>query len=228
MGSQPSKSVKATLLAQHFRDNVNAPQGFPAPLQDALAPPHLELNAPIALSANLVEAGPLAQILSPRKNFASFLIPSNISFYRRLQPLFRSVAPAPWRLAKSIRINIGNDKNNRFLLVIVPSPSPTLILRFFRSGRSISSPLFVLRSFTEIFECYSASLYVLFLDWTQAFDSISHSALTFALLRYGVPPYHAASIMALYHQNSFFVQEPNDQSTVVFKQPLPLHFRSRQ
>ena len=58
----------------------------------------------------------------------------------------------------------------------------------FRSGRSISTPLFLLRRLTEMFERHPTSLDILFLDWSQAFDSSGHPHVAAALRRYGVPP----------------------------------------
>ena len=49
------------------------------------------------------------------------------------------------------------------------------------------------------------SLYSLFLDWSQAFDSIGHQHLAAALHRYGIPPILIHAIMALYHNAKFFV-----------------------
>ena len=77
----------------------------------------------------------------------------------------------------------------------------------FRSGRSLSTPLFILRRLTELFERHSSSLYILFLGWSQAFGSVSHPALRAALLNYGVPTQTVDAIMALYHQGQFFVQD---------------------
>ena len=82
-----------------------------------------------------------------------------------------------------------------------------------RSGRSLSTPLFILRRLTELFERHSSSLYILFLDWSQAFDSVSHPALRAALLRYGVPTQTVDAIMALYHQGQFFVQDQFSRSS---------------
>jgi hypothetical protein len=50
-------------------------------------------------------------------------------------------------------------------------------------------PLLLLRRLTEIFERHSTPLYILFLDWSQAFDSIGHQHLAAALPRYGIPPF---------------------------------------
>lgn len=77
----------------------------------------------------------------------------------------------------------------------------------FRSGKSLSTPLFLLRRLTEIFERRSAPLHILFLYWSQAFDSISHTHLQAALIRYGVSPHFTSAVMALYHNSRFFVND---------------------
>lgn len=84
----------------------------------------------------------------------------------------------------------------------------------FRQGRSISSPLFLLRRLIEICERRSASLYILLLDGSQAFDSITHTALKAELLRYGVPPHCTAAIMSFYHSGQFFVSDQNTDSPI--------------
>ena len=50
-------------------------------------------------------------------------------------------------------------------------------------------PLLLLRRLTEIFERHSTPLYILFLDWSQAFDSIGQQHLAAALPRYGILPF---------------------------------------
>ena len=82
----------------------------------------------------------------------------------------------------------------------------------FRAGRSISTPLFLLRRLTEIFERHSTSLYILFLDWSQAFDSIGHPHLAASLRRYGITPLLVDAIMALYQNRQFFVTDPSGDS----------------
>lgn len=86
-----------------------------------------------------------------------------------------------------------------------------------RFGRSIRSPLFLIRRLIEMIARHSASRYILFLDGPRPFfDPISHRALEIALLRYGVPPRRTASIMALYHQSSFLfkISTPNSPHTL--------------
>ena len=48
----------------------------------------------------------------------------------------------------------------------------------FRKKRSTATPLFLIRRMVELFERHATSLYVLFLDWSQPFDCISHDHLT--------------------------------------------------
>eukprot|EP00435_Cladocopium_sp_Y103_P049159 s155_g14.t1 len=92
-----------------------------------------------------------------------------------------------------------------------------LILSFILSNSAsvpipLFPPLFLIRRLTEIFERHSTSLYILFLDWSQAFDSIGHPHLAAALRRYGVPPLMVQAIMALYHNGQFFVSDPFSDS----------------
>ena len=57
----------------------------------------------------------------------------------------------------------------------------------FRKSRSTSTPVFLIRRLLEHFERHTTSLYLLFLDWQQAFDSVSREAVQTALVRYGLP-----------------------------------------
>ena len=82
----------------------------------------------------------------------------------------------------------------------------------FRAGRSISPPLFLLRRLREIFQRHSTSLYILFLIWSQAFDSIRHPHLAASLRRYGIPPLLVDAIMAPYQNCQFFVTDPSGDS----------------
>ena len=58
----------------------------------------------------------------------------------------------------------------------------------FRPQRSLAAPLFLIRRPIEIFEWHTTSLYILFRDWSQAFDSIGHAHVQMALQRYGATP----------------------------------------
>ena len=73
----------------------------------------------------------------------------------------------------------------------------------FRARRSTSAPLFLIRRMVELFERHTTSLYILFLDWSQAFDSVSHEHLAASLVRIGVPLPFAHAIAALYVDSNF-------------------------
>ena len=77
----------------------------------------------------------------------------------------------------------------------------------FRAGKSTSTPLFVLRRLLELHERHQESFYALFLDWSQAFDSISHDALQNALRRVGVPASFAEAILSIYRDCRFTVKD---------------------
>ena len=121
-----------------------------------------------------------------------------------------SSAPSHWKLSKVVMLYKGNNKDSRSPSSYRPLSLANCIFKVyasmiqsrlahyldhrlqpqqfgFRAGRSISTPLFILRRLTELFERHSSSLYIFFLDWSQAFDSVSHPALRAALRRYGVP-----------------------------------------
>ena len=82
----------------------------------------------------------------------------------------------------------------------------------FRAGRWIFTPLFLPRRLTEIVERHSTSGYILFLDWSQAFDPIGHPHLADALRRYGIRPLLVNAIMAVYQTCQFFVTDPSGDS----------------
>ena len=82
----------------------------------------------------------------------------------------------------------------------------------FRSGRSTSTPLFVLRRLFEIHERHGLSFYVLFLDWAQAFDTVSHRSLSISLSRIGVPEHFSKAVMAIYSTAAFAVKDTHTYS----------------
>ena len=90
----------------------------------------------------------------------------------------------------------------------MPAQTPhTLLINISSPNNVVSakSPLFHFHfSFPQR---HYTSLYSLFLDWSQAFDSIGHQHLAAALRRYGIPPILIHAIMALYHNAKFFVSE---------------------
>ena len=103
----------------------------------------------------------------------------------------------------------------------------------FRAGRSTSTPLFVLRRLLELHERHQESFFALFLDWSQAFDSVSHNALCNALSRFGIPPQFAEPILSIYHDCHFKVKDAGHFFPIQALRtghptrlsPLPLPFR---
>ena len=82
----------------------------------------------------------------------------------------------------------------------------------FRAGRSTSTPLFVFRRLLELHERHGVSFYALFLDWAQAFDSVSHGALELSLNRIGLPQHYVRCIMAIYSNATFRVRDGSNIS----------------
>ena len=92
-----------------------------------------------------------------------------------------------------------------------PSSPSSQSIRF-PSRRLHLHPPFLLRRLTEICERHSASLYILFLDWSQAFNSIGHPHLAAALRRYGMPPLLVDASMAVYQNCQFFITDLSGDS----------------
>ena len=76
----------------------------------------------------------------------------------------------------------------------------------FRAGRSTSQPVHILRRLLERAERTNTSLYVLLLDWKQAFDRVSVEALEVAMQRYGVPQAMVTLISSIYTSQLFQVK----------------------
>ena len=73
----------------------------------------------------------------------------------------------------------------------------------FRARLSTSALLFIIRRMVELFERHTTPLYILFLDWSQAFDSVSHEHLAASLVRIGVHLPFVHAIAALYVDSIF-------------------------
>ena len=73
----------------------------------------------------------------------------------------------------------------------------------FRSNRSTSQPIHILRRIIELFERSTTALHLLFLDWKKAFDSVFRSAIAKALYRLGVPEPLLNAVMSLYVESTF-------------------------
>ena len=85
----------------------------------------------------------------------------------------------------------------------------------FRAGRSTSQPVHILRRLLERAERTNTSLYVLLLDWKQAFDRVSVKALEVAMQRCGVPQAMIALIRSIYTSQLFQVKATSNTSEVL-------------
>jgi hypothetical protein len=82
----------------------------------------------------------------------------------------------------------------------------------FRPARSTSQPIHIIRRTLELFERTQDSLHLVFLDWSKAFDSITHSSIQAALIFFGCPePLLLA--MSLYAQSTFRVKDGNSPTS---------------
>ena len=82
----------------------------------------------------------------------------------------------------------------------------------FRKARSTSDPIHVLRRVQELFEATNSPLHMLFLDWSMAFDKLSHDSLISAITRFGLPPKYINLITDIYTDPTFEVKETNTRS----------------
>ena len=73
-----------------------------------------------------------------------------------------------------------------------------------------------------MFEATNEPLYMMFLDWSMAFDKLSHVGLTSSLRRFGLPPQFLKVISDIYTNPTFTVLESNNKST---KKPQGSGFR---
>ena len=83
----------------------------------------------------------------------------------------------------------------------------------FRPGRGTSDALFLIRRMIEAtIDDTDASLYVVLLDWSKAFDRIKHDCLIKALHRFGVRGAMLDLIGAIYKDRTFSVNVGNESS----------------
>ena len=82
----------------------------------------------------------------------------------------------------------------------------------FRTKKSTSQPLFILRRAMEWSEMTNNHLHFLFLDWKQAFDSIDHNAMLHALGRFGLSARALAVIQGLYSSPRFYTTGQRDHT----------------
>ena len=85
----------------------------------------------------------------------------------------------------------------------------------FRPNRGTADALFIVRRIIEAtIDDRDASLYVVLLDWSKAFDRIKHDALMSALHRFGVRGPFLELIGAIYRDRSFSVIDAGCDSRV--------------
>ena len=82
----------------------------------------------------------------------------------------------------------------------------------FRKSRSTSDPIHILRRVQELFEATNSPLHMLLLDWSMAFDKLSHAGLISALTRFGLPQKYVDLIQDVYTDPTFEVKELNTRS----------------
>ena len=76
----------------------------------------------------------------------------------------------------------------------------------FRSHRSTTQPLFILRRAMEWATMTNHNMQLLFLDWKQAFDSLDHTAMLEALKRFGLSQRMLDTISSIYRNPVFYIQ----------------------
>lgn len=77
----------------------------------------------------------------------------------------------------------------------------------FRPARSTSQPIHILRQLLQAHERQLVPLHLVFLDWSKAFDSITHEALAHSLAYHSVPEQLIVAIMSLYDSPTFRVMD---------------------
>ena len=73
----------------------------------------------------------------------------------------------------------------------------------FRRNKSGSDPIHIVRRLQELYEVSRSPLYMLFLDWKNAFDKLTFAGLRNAITRLGVPPHMVEVVMSLYNGPTF-------------------------
>ncbi|CAE8706555.1 unnamed protein product [Polarella glacialis] len=88
----------------------------------------------------------------------------------------------------------------------------------FRSKKSTSQPIFILRQVLDLHERHQGRMHFLFLDWSKAFDSITHENIEIALSRYEIPEPFVKAVTALYRSPTFRVKNGSDLSSLHVQQ----------
>ena len=83
----------------------------------------------------------------------------------------------------------------------------------YRKKHSSNQAIHIVRRITELYERHQASLFMVFLDWAKAFDSITHESIISCLERMGVPEQMIKAIEAIYRDPTFQVKDEKSTST---------------
>ena len=84
----------------------------------------------------------------------------------------------------------------------------------FRAHRSTSQPNHIMRRLLEAFERQQHPLHLLFLDWSNAFDSVTFESIASTLKHFGVPPLFQNATLSLYSQPKFRVRDAGHTSPI--------------
>ena len=242
-GTLCSKSQKSQVLAEHLSEHVwcsPPPKILNQAVFYPEAPVKLEpfTSAELDRALNKVKT---RRAPGPDKLPGELLKYSSRNFKRLLLDHYNSVfyagvSPGNWKHSEVIMIFKGKKKDPKCPRSYRPISLVNVIYKVyasmlhhrlkeaieerlspfqfgFRPGRSTSTPLFVLRRLLELHERYNTSFYALFLDWSQAFDSVSHEALRAAMHRMGVPHLMITAILSIYHDCTFMVRDSSSAST---------------
>ena len=243
-GRPSTSTQKAEVLAHHLKSTVWKAQDLPPPNLAPILQPNPEMFAPFQMWELLQATRRVKSRKAPGPDAIPgecwrFLPhPVKQLLLKHFNDCFLGgSAPQHWKLAKVIMLFKGGTKNSRSPSSYRPISLVNTIYRLyatllhqrlssalephlspqqfgFRRNRSMGSPLFIIRRLIEIFERHTTSLFVLFLDWSQAFDCVSHPQLRAALHRYGVPEPFVNAIMSIHQGSNFYVQDgPNRSST---------------
>ena len=236
-GQMSSKANKPEVMAEHLKENVWKYRDLPPLCATPIFPPapidtspfkEQELMSALSRLRNRKSPGPdqlPAEIwkYAPREVHKALLAHFNKAFRN-------AESPRSWKVADIVMIFKGKKKDPTLPASYRPISLINSVYKIyacllharlkaaiddrispvqfgFRAGRSTSTPLFVLRRLLELHERHQESFFALFLDWSQAFDSVSHNALCNALSRFGIPPQFAEPILSIYHDCHFKVKD---------------------
>ena len=206
-GQMSTKANKPEVLATHLEKHVWNHRILPALPTAPIFPPakvnidpftEQELMMALSRLKNRKAPGPdrlPAEIwkYAPRSVHRALLAHFN-------KALSEASAPSSWKTADIVMIFKGKKKDPTLPTSYRPIPLINTVYKIyasllhhrlktaiddrispvqfgFRAGKSTSTPLFVLRRLFELHERHQESFYALCLDWSQAFDSVSHDAL---------------------------------------------------